>query len=341
MKRRLRGNAVFAVPEERFAVSSPLPPMRSLQVFEAVVRCGSVAAAAEELCVSPGAISQQIHNIEKVLNVLLFERAGRSLVLTSWGRSYYERIRFAFDHLRSAQDALHRARLKPGIVLSALPSLAIRWLRSLLLQWRASHPGAGVRLIGTDEEAVLRDEQIDFRISYGADVRNYDHFVELFVDTVVPVCSADFLKAHPVKGPADIVNGPLIDIDWDVRHRPAPSWEEWFRSAGLPPPESAADLTFSLSSAGIDAAANGGGFVLAQIAMIIDEVASGRLVIPIDRRITMPAPYFLAWDRAVLDRPYGEEFRAFIIAAARRQAAQSACRMPLLAPASSEANSRM
>lgn len=77
--------------------------MRAVQVFEAVVRCGSVTAAVEELCVSPGAISQQIHNIEKALNVRLFERSGRSLALTSWGRIYYERVRFAFEQLRMAQ----------------------------------------------------------------------------------------------------------------------------------------------------------------------------------------------------------------------------------------------
>ena len=76
--------------------------MRAVQVFEAVVRCGSVTAAAEELCVSPGAISQQIHNIEKSLNVRLFERSGRSLALTSWGRLYYDRVRFAFEQLRTA-----------------------------------------------------------------------------------------------------------------------------------------------------------------------------------------------------------------------------------------------
>jgi LysR family glycine cleavage system transcriptional activator len=310
--------------------------MRAVQVFEAVVRCGSVTAAAEELCVSPGAISQQIHNIEKALNVRLFERSGRSLALTSWGRIYYERVRFAFEQLRTAQETLSRARSKPGIVLSALPSLAIRWLRPLLLQWREAHPGASVRLVGTDEETGLRDEQIDFRISYGTDVRQYEHFAELFIDTVVPVCSADFLAKHPVQTAADILAGPLIDIEWDVRHRPAPSWDDWARSAGLPPPEAPADLAFSLSSAAIDAAAGGGGFALGQIAMIVEDVASGRLVIPIDRRLTMPASYFLAWDRAVLDRPFGEDFRAFIIAAARRQAAQSAGRAPVaLAPARS------
>ena len=86
-----------------------------------------------------------------------------------------------------------------------------------------------------------------------------------------------------------------------------------------------------LSSAGIDAATNGGGFVLGQIAMIVDEVANGRLAIPIDRRLSMPAPYFLAWDRAVLDRPLGEEFRSFIISAARCQTAQSAGRTSIAA----------
>ncbi|MBX7198612.1 MAG: LysR family transcriptional regulator [Rhodospirillaceae bacterium] len=313
-------------------MSTQLPPMRAVQVFEAVVRCGSVTAAAEELCVSPGAISQQIHNIEKALNVRLFERSGRSLALTSWGRIYYERVRFAFEQLRTAQDTLSRARSKPGIVLSALPSLAIRWLRPLMLQWRAAHPGAAVRLVGTDEESSLRDEQIDFRISYGTDVRQYEHFTELFIDTVVPACSAEFLAKHPVQTAADILGSPLIDIEWDVRHRPAPSWDDWARSAGLPQPDTAAELAFSLSSAAIDAAVSGGGFVLGQVAMIHEDVASGRLEIPIDRRLTMPAPYFLAWDRAVLDRPYGEDFRAFIIAAARRQAAQSAGRAPL-APA--------
>lgn len=312
---------------------SPLPPMRALQVFESVVRRGSVTAAAEELCVSPGAISQQIHNIEQALNARLFERSGRSLALTSWGKIYYERVRLAFDQLRSAQDTLQRAKSKPGVVLSALPSLAIRWLRPLLLQWRSEHSGASVRLIGTDEEADLQDELIDFRISYGAEVRQYEHFAELFVDTVVPACAPSFLQRHPIKTPADILTAPLIDIEWDLRHRPAPSWDDWARSVGLEPPGIASELAFSLSSAGIDAAVNGGGFVLGQIAMILDDVTSGRLVIPIDRRLSMPEPYFLAWDRAALDRPFGEDFRAFILAGARRQSALSAGRVPFSTPA--------
>ncbi len=298
-----------------------LPPLRAVQAFEAVVRRGGVSAAAEELGVSPGAISQQIRKIEELLKVCLFERRGRSLEPTSWGRMYYERVQMAFEQLRSAQDTLLRARGKSGIVMSALPSLALRWLQPLLRTWRSTHPGAAVRLVGTEEESELGAEQIDFRVTYGADVRRYDHFTELFVDRVVPACSPQFLEQHPVRVIGDILRAPLIDIEWDVQHRPPPSWAEWARSAGLEPPRTAGDLAFSLSSAAIDAAVSGGGFVLAQLSMIAADLSSGRLVVPFDRRLRLPEPYFLAWDRAVLDRPFGAEFRAFIIAAARRQVA--------------------
>jgi LysR family transcriptional regulator, glycine cleavage system transcriptional activator len=310
-----------------------IPTMRAVQAFEAVARCGSVTAAAEELCVSPGAISQQIHNIEEALSASLFERRGRSLTLTSWGRMYYERVRVAFDQLRLAQDTLQLARTKPGIVISALPSLAMRWLRPLIQEWRATHPNATIRVIGTDEEAALQNDHIDFRISYGADARKYDHFAELYVDAVVPVCAPTFLAQHPVHTPDDILMGPLIDIEWDIRHSTAPSWSDWAQSVGEPPTKAAGELTFSLSASGLDAAVDGGGFALAQISMIGDDLASGRLVIPIDRRLSMPEAYFLAWDRAALDRPFGSDFRAFLLAAARRQSALSAAREQAPAPA--------
>jgi LysR family glycine cleavage system transcriptional activator len=304
--------------------------MRAVQAFEAVARCGGVAAAAEELGVSPGAVSQQLRKIEEALQVRLFERSGRSLALTSWGRVYYENVRVAFDQLRQAQHALQLARSKQGIVLSALPSLAV-WLRPLLLQWRSEHAGTSVRLIGTDDEAVLQDAHIDFRLSYGADARKYDRFAELFVDAVVPVCSPDFLRSHPVSSEADILKGPLIDIDWELRHRPQPSWTDWARSAGLQPSTVPSELTFSQSSVALDAAIDSGGFVLGPLAMITQDLRSGRLVIPLDRRLSMPDPYFLAWDRDALDRPFGADFRSFIIAAARRQMDLSLGKLPVAA----------
>ncbi len=307
--------------------SDVLPAMRAIQAFEAIARRGSVASAADELGVSPGAVSQQLRKIERELNVRLFERDGRSLILTSWGRIYYDKVRAAFDELRSAQHSLHLARARQGIVLSALPSLAT-WLQGHLLEWRAQHPGVHVHLIGTERELPLQDENIDFRLCYGTDSRRYDRFSELFIDSVVPACSPAFLRAHPVMTEADILAGPLIDITWDPRHRPPPSWSDWAWSVGAQAPAGASDLAFSLSDAAISAALDGGGFVLGQISMIANHVRRGRLVVPVDRRLSLQEPYFLAWGRDALDRPCGAEFRNVLIAAARQQMDRSSGPLP-------------
>ena len=297
-----------------------LPPLRSIQVFEAVVRCGSVTAAADELDVSAGAISQQIRILETALGARMFERNGRSLEVTTWGNLYYEHIRFAFDHLQTAQATLQKARSRSGISLSALPSLAIRWLRPLLAEWQVKHPDCGVLLVGTEEEPTLSTERLDFRLTYGECVRRYGQYVELFTDRVVPACSPGFLARHRVRSAGDILCSTLIKIEWDVSQKPPPSWDDWGTVMGL---EGTArtGLAFSLSSSAIDVAVHDGGFVLGQLSMIAEEVANGRLVVPIDVSLPMPEPYFLAWDRPIMDRPFGQSFKAFLTAAARRQAA--------------------
>ncbi|HWM68320.1 MAG TPA: LysR substrate-binding domain-containing protein, partial [Steroidobacteraceae bacterium] len=191
------------------------------------------------------------------------------------------------------------------------------------LGWRAAHSGASVSLLGTDKESGLQEDGIDFRICYGTDARRYDRFAELFVDAVVPVCSPGFLRQHPVRNEADIVAAPRIDVVWEARHRSPPAWTDWAWSVGLGTREPDSDLAFSQSDAAVDAALAGGGFVLGQISMIADHIRAGDLVVPIDRRLTLPEPYFLAWHQDTLDRPLAAEFRGALIAAGRQQAAAS------------------
>src|SRR5687768_7351920 len=103
-----------------------LPPLRAIQAFEAVGRLGSVNDAADELGVSQGAVSQQLRRVDEALGVRLLERRGRNLELTTWGRLYYARIAAGFEDLRSAQEVLAAARLNSSLVVSCLPSLAIK-----------------------------------------------------------------------------------------------------------------------------------------------------------------------------------------------------------------------
>jgi len=189
--------------------------------------------------------------------------------------------------------------------------------------WREAHPGVSVTLLGTDKEAPLQEDGVDFRLCYGDDARKYDRFAELFIDAVVPVCSPDLLRRHPVRTEADIITAPLIDIAWEARHRSPPTWVEWAWSVGLATRETPSTLAFSQSDAAVEAALCGAGFALGQISTLADHVRQGRLTIPIDRRLTMPEPYLIAWDRDTLDRPLAAAFRDALIAAGRQQSALS------------------
>jgi LysR family glycine cleavage system transcriptional activator len=210
-----------------------------------------------------------------------------------------------------------------GLVVSCLPSVASKWIGRQLYHWQANHPGAPIHVIGSELEECA-DKQIDFRITYGENVRAFDHYVELFTDWAVPACAPSLLRDYPVNSPRDILTAPLLGIKWGPKQSSLASWDHWAANMEISDVDMTPALTFSLSASAIDAAIDGRGFVLGQLSMISEDVASGRLVIPIDRRIKMLAPYFLAWDRAALEKPLGPVFRAWVIAIAKRQAIVSA-----------------
>lgn len=306
-----------------------IPYLKALQAFEAVGTHGSVTDAALVLGVSPGAISQQIHKLENHLGITLLERSGRKMELTSWGRLYHVEIRKGFDQLANAQEVLKRARNDSGITLSSLTSVINKWVGREIFDWQTLHPAVSVQLVGTEHEPRMGQDAVDFRIYYGG-AAHHDHFVELFTDWVVPVCAPRLIEQAPPAKAEDILRFPLLHIVWNTTFRPAPSWADWAASIGssLRPVESG--LSYTLSSSAIDAAVAGRGFALAQLSMIEDELSSGRLVMPFDHRLKLSDPYLLAWNRASLEKPFGHEFRRWIIDIGRKQAAISAGSQPAI-----------
>ena len=297
--------------------------IRSLEAFEAFGRLGSVTAAAAELGVTVGAVSQQLRKAEDSAGIRLFERIGKSIALTARGREYHADVRRAFDLLRDASSRLERAKSETTLTISCLPSLASKWLGARLLDWQMAHPTASIRLIGSDTEPVLGEEDVDFRLSYGDLVTRFPHRTELFTDWVVPACSPRLLESLKVNTPGDILNAPLIGVQWATEQGEAPGWDKWAAHIGVTRCPSRAEVSFSLSSAAIDAAINTRGFVLAQLSMAGDDIATGRLVVPFDLRMRLPRPYALAWDSSALDKPLGPELRGYIQKIARKQAALS------------------
>ncbi len=301
-----------------------LPSMRALQTFEAFGRLGSATAAALELGVTVGAISQQLRKIEAEIDQRLVERRGKSIALTARGRLYHADVKDAFDTLREAQTKIERHKSEAILTISCLPSLASKWMGAALFDWQSAHPAATVRLIGDDSEPQLSTGDVDFRLSYGDLITRFAHRSELFTDWVVPACAPDLLARLNVVTPADILEAPLLGIEWALRQGAAPSWGDWAAHIGLSRRKAAGEMAFSMSSAAIDAAINGRGFVLAQLSMASDDIAAGRLVVPFDIRLKLQQPYSLAWDPAALDKPFGPELRAWILMIARRQKAASA-----------------
>ncbi|WP_337269190.1 LysR family transcriptional regulator [Oryzifoliimicrobium ureilyticus] len=298
-------------------------PLRGLQAFESVGRCGSVSAAALELKVSPGAISQQIRKIESFLGVTLLERNGRTVELTQWGRLYYQEVSKGFEQFALAEQILERARNENGLVLSALSSVVNKWIGRRIFDWQALHPNAHVRIVGRDKEPRMGFDDIDFRISYGSDVLQHEHYTELFRDWVVPACSPALIKGETPSA-AELLEYPLLHVEWERHFTPYPSWSDFAEKAGTILRDTAAGLSFTLSSSAIDAAVNKRGVVLAQMSMIADELEAQTLVIPVDIRIPLPESYFLAWDRAALQKPNGRQFRDWLVAISRQQGLISA-----------------
>jgi len=301
--------------------TNSFPPLRALQVFEAVGRCGGITEAARRLGISAGAVSQQIKLLEDTLGLHLTQKDGKRLRLTAIGRQYHESCAAAFESLRVAHAEIERAKNTRNLSISALPSLLSKWLAPRLLEWQREHPELSVYLDGTHTEPSPDGYEIDFRISYGERVVNVENAVELFRDCVVPVCSPRLLESGaPPGSPADLLAYPLISVDWLPKFASPPSWREWFVANGVDCGDIDENhLVFSLSSVAIQAAIDGYGFTLAQSSMIGDDLAAGRLVMPFALGLPLPSPYYLTWKPNAFDRPHCRHFHRWLVTRGKEQ----------------------
>ncbi|WP_172330863.1 LysR family transcriptional regulator [Mangrovicoccus sp. HB161399] len=299
---------------------SRLPLFRAMEAFEAVGRTGSVAAAAAELSVSSGAVSQQVKRLEAHLGVQLLERRGRGLELTRWGRLYQAELSRGMSVLAGAEQVLAGARADAPLVVSGLPTLTAKWLGRTLYDWAQEAPDLPVRL--TASEAEPEQDGAAFRMVFGAPPRTERH-AELFTDLAVPACAPAL--AADLSSPGDLFALPRLDIAWGPRFAAVepPSWARWAALHGLGlPPGAAPVMSFALTATAIDAAAAGQGVVLGQLSMMEEELAQGRLVIPFRLPLRLSVPYGLVWGGDVLGHPGAARLRDWLIARGRRQQAR-------------------
>ncbi|TLU71585.1 LysR substrate-binding domain-containing protein [Lichenicoccus roseus] len=271
--------------------------LSAMRAFEAAARTGSFKAAATELGLSPSAISHAIFTLERSLGVPLFERDGRTILLSADGEQLMRHVGEAFEELRRGVDAVTN-RGPQLLRLHSAPSFAAQWLSPRLPSFMRACPEIAVRLSASTDYASFASDDFDADIVYGLPRRGVTP-LGLGQEVVTPIC-APALAAR-LASPADLLSLPLIQSE-----RKQVRWPDWCAENGIRPPSQQGGLRFDRSFLAIAAAVNGLGVALESTLLAERELADGSLVAPVlrsARNITYVGHHLVCPPNGVRRRP--------------------------------------
>lgn len=250
-------------------------PIRAISVFHAAARAGSISRAADELGVTPSAVSQQIHALEAHIGTSLMAKAGRGVVLTEAGERYFAQISEEFERINRATQEVRGFRSVTTLVVRATPTLSSKWLLPRLRGFLDAHPDLQLRLDATTEMTEFGRESVDIEIRHG-DGRYPGFFVEgLAQEQFLPVC-APALQGAGTLTAADLPRARLIhSVKAQLQ------WPRWLALAGVETAAGWRRVLFDRSHMAIDAAVDGVGIALESDLMMWRELADGRLACPV------------------------------------------------------------
>ncbi|SHM02127.1 LysR substrate-binding domain-containing protein [Roseibium suaedae] len=273
-----------------------------LRSFEAAARHGSFKAAADELGLSPSAISHSVRQLEDVLGARLFERAGRGVHPTLEGMALLSRLTLAFDEIRQGvEDVVQRG--SKLLRVHAAPSFAALWLVPRLKEFTQAHPEVELRLAADTEYARFIADDFDVDIVYGPVRAEGVTTIPLGNEMVTPLCSPEI--AEEIRGVEDLSRFPLIQSDQkQVR------WGDWLQKNGVARPLNR-PLRFDRSFLALSAAVNGLGVALESTRLAERDLQAGRLCAPLsgEGRDVSYAGHSLVLPRS---RPVRSPVRAFV-----------------------------
>lgn len=288
--------------------------MSALATFEASARLGSFTQAAAELGVTQAAVSRQIKVLENELNVGLFLRQHRKVVLTPAGSALAATVTGAFTNIAEMIETIRRPQSDDTVSVGATLAFSHFWILPRLSAFRAAHPGIRLKLVAEDRTTDLRRDRLDVCIRFAQPPFADGTSIASHPDTVFPVCSPALLaRLGMAAAGADIARMPLIASD---NVNPAwLTWRSWAQAVGLGPDLARASdrspLRFNHYTDSIEAAVNGEGVALGWSMLLSNHLAAGRLVriggqalttveryhalVPLGRAPTDATACFLAW----------------------------------------------
>jgi DNA-binding transcriptional LysR family regulator len=277
-----------------------------LRVFDAVYRVGGVSRAAEVLHVTPGAVSQQIKQLESMMGVALIRKSGRGIELTDAGVLLAMRMSDLFDRVEAVLDEVVAIGNPRRLRLKVLPTFAIKWLVPRLAGFYATYSDIDIDIATVSRAEDLQLDNAEFIVRHGVGEWADLHVDHLFDEVFVPVCSPAL--AQTLHAPEDLLKTQLLHS----MMRPE-GWPTWLAAVGLGEAHSTRNVTLANAALCLQAAADGLGVAIAQTAYVHDDLASGRLVRPLPQEVRTEFGYYLLCDPARAHTEPVKQFRKWLL----------------------------
>jgi LysR family glycine cleavage system transcriptional activator len=276
------------------------PPLHALRAFEAAARHLSFSRAAEELGVSPAAISQQIQQIEEFAGQPLFKRLTRRVELTDAGAAAAPLVREAMSLFQEASRVMRLPLRNRRVSVSVAPSFAAKWLVPRLERFQEKHPDIEVWVLADMALTDFAIADIDLAIRYGPGGYADVYAERLLGEAVTPVCAPSLVDGKEgLKSPADLERFSLLHDESADNDPSCPTWAMWLAARGLDHIDGRRGVRLNQSSLVIEAALAGKGVALAKQQLAASDIRSGRLVAPFAGEAQQPLhfAYWLIWRR--------------------------------------------
>jgi len=293
-------------------MSRRLPALYALRAFEAAARHASFTRAAQELSITQSAVSRHVRTLEEYFSCRLFQRQGRNLQLTEAGHLLLPGLSEGFDALERASDNLRVGECE--LRLKAPPTIAMRWLLPQLSAFRVREPEVEVLLTS----AWMVSDWVDFNrepfdcavlLSDGRFPEDW-HATRLFAEWLVPVCAPSLAGSAPWPQ-AQLCGANLLHPTHDRR-----DWRQWLERQGLQEEVSLrGGQVFDTLELAITAAARGYGLSIGDLVLVAEDVAAGRLALPLPTAVASGLDYYLVCPKARAAQSKLERLRSFLLQA--------------------------
>ncbi len=301
------------------AMPRRLPSLNALKAFEAAARYESFTKAADELCVTQGAVSHQVKALEAELGVRLFRREHQRLAITDAGRGYLEVVRDSFDRLAAGTERLLQRQNSGALTVTTSPNFASKWLVHRLGRFAEANPTIDLRVSASLHHVDFARDEFDLAIRHGDGHWPGLHMTRLCQEELTPVCSPALLRGRgALRSLADLGRQTLLHLDSRT------DWGKWLEATGASEAGSERGPVFNQASMVIDAAVDGQGVALARTALAAADLIAGRLVRPFAFALQVPYAYWIVCPNPNADLPKIKAFRDWLLS----EAAEDTRRLP-------------